>query len=94
MILFGHNGAEVWNANNTALDRLKELLAPAVKMAKDEGITLVVETGNNAMITLCVLGRESTDELKTDNLKILWDSADSLFCNEPSFPDGYEGLGH
>lgn len=92
MILFGYNGAEVWNANNTAWDKLKELLKPVVKMAEDEDITLVVETGNNAMITSCVLGRKLIDELETDNLKILWDPANSLYCNEPSFPDGYEAL--
>ena len=92
MILFGSNGAEVWNSNNTAWDKLKTLLKPVVQMAEDEGITLVVETGNNAMITSCVLGRKLIDELDTKNLKILWDPANSLYCNEPAFPEGYDAL--
>ncbi len=92
MILFGTNGAEVWNANNTAWAKLVELLRPVVKMAEAEGITLVVETGNNAMITSGVLGHKLIDELGTDHLKILWDPANSLYCNEPAYPDGYEAL--
>jgi len=92
MILFGYNGAEVWNANTTAWDKLKELLAPVVKMAEEEDIMLVVETGNNAMITSCGLGRKLIDELETKHLKILWDPANSLYCNERAFPEGYDAL--
>jgi sugar phosphate isomerase/epimerase len=92
MILFGYNGAEVWNANTTAWDKLKELLRPVVKMAEDEDIMLVVETGNNAIITSCVLGHKLIDELDTKHLKILWDPANSLYCNERAFPEGYDAL--
>jgi len=92
MILFGTNGAEVWNANTTAWVKLKELLTPVVKLAEDEDIMLVVETGNNAMITSCVLGHKLIDELKTKHLKILWDPANSLYCNERAFPEGYDAL--
>jgi len=92
MILFGCNGAEVWNANNTAWAKFQELLKPVVKMAEDEGITLVVETGNNAMITSAFLGHKLIDELGTDHLKVLWDPANSLYCNERAYPEGYEAL--
>jgi sugar phosphate isomerase/epimerase len=92
MILFGFNGAEKWNANTTAWDKLKDLLTPVVKLAEDEDITLVVETGNNAMITSCVLGHKLIDELGTKNLKILWDPANSLYCNEAAYPNGYDAL--
>ncbi|MGI9455190.1 MAG: sugar phosphate isomerase/epimerase family protein [Aeoliella sp.] len=92
MILFGYNGAEKWNANNTAWAKLKELLTPVVKLAADEDITLVVETGNNAMITSCVLGHKLIDELGSDHLKILWDPANSLYCNEDPYPRGYAAL--
>jgi len=92
MILFGYNGAEVWNANTTAWDKLKELLTPVVKLAEAEDIMLVVETGNNAMITSCVLGHKLIDELETKHLKILWDPANSLYCNERAFPEGYDAL--
>jgi sugar phosphate isomerase/epimerase len=92
MILFGCNGAEVWNANNTAWAKLLELLRPVVTLAAEEGVTLVVETGNNAMITSASLGHKLVDELGSEHLKILWDPANSLYCNERAFPDGYAAL--
>lgn len=92
MILFGSGGAEVWNVSSGAWDKLKRLLEPVVQLAADEGITLVLETGNNAMITSAYLGRKLIDELGSKHLKILWDPANSLYCNEPAYPDGYEAL--
>jgi sugar phosphate isomerase/epimerase len=92
MIIFGYNGAEVWNASKGAWEKLQELLRPAVKLAEENGITLVVETGNNAMITSAYLGRKLIDDLASDNLKILWDPANTLYCAEVVYPDGYEAL--
>jgi len=92
MILFGCNGAEVWNANNEAWAKLLELLEPVVEMAEAEDVTLVVETGNNAMITSAVLGHKLIDDLGTSHLKVLWDPANSLYCNEAAYPDGYDAL--
>ena len=82
MVLFGEHGAEKWNVSDGAWDKLIELLAPVVKLAEDENITLVVETGNNAMITSCYLGKKLIDDLDTDALKILWDPANTLYCGE------------
>jgi hypothetical protein len=47
-------------------------------MAEEEGIKLVVETGNNAMITSARLSLKLMDELGTDKLRLLWDPANSL----------------
>ena len=92
MILFGSNGAEQWNVARGAWDKLVVLVAPAVQIAEDRGITLVVETGNNAMITSAWLGRKLINELGSERLKLLWDPANSLYCTEVPFPDGYEAL--
>lgn len=92
MILFGYNGAEVWNASKGAWEKLLTLLEPAVRMAEKADLTLVVETGNNAMITSAFLGCKLIDELQSDNLKVLWDPANTLYCNEVVYPDGYEAL--
>jgi sugar phosphate isomerase/epimerase len=92
MILFGSGGAEVWNVSTGAWEKLLRLLAPAVRLAEDRGVTLVVETGNNAMITSGYLGRKLVDEMGSKRLKILWDPGNSLYCNEPAYPDGYEAL--
>ncbi len=92
MILFGHGGAEVWNASKGAWDKLKTLVQPALDLAEAEDVTLVVETGNNACITSAQLGRRLIDELGTSRLKVLWDPANSLYCTEQAYPDGYEAL--
>lgn len=92
MILFGSNGAEQWNVARGAWDKLVALVTPAVQIAEDRGITLVVETGNNAMITSAWLARKLIDEIGSDRLKLLWDPANSLYCTEMPYPDGYEAL--
>ena len=82
MVLFGEQGAEKWNVSDGAWNKLVELLTPVVQLAKESDIMLVVETGNNAMITSCYLGRKLIDDLETKHLKVLWDPANALYCGE------------
>jgi sugar phosphate isomerase/epimerase len=93
MILFGLNGADHWIVSKGAWDKLLKLLEPAIQLAEDEGVTLVLETGNNAMITSGYLGRKLIDDLGSSRLRILWDPCNSLYANEPTHPDGYQALG-
>lgn len=92
MILFGKGGAEHWVVSKGAWEKLLKLLEPPVKLAEAEGITLVLETGNNAMIPSAWLGRKLIDDLGSDRLKILWDPGNCLYANEPAYPDGYDAL--
>ncbi len=92
MVIFGYNGAEDWNASRGAWDKLIQLLTPAVKLAEENNITLVVETGNNAMITSAVLARRFIDDMGSDHLKLLWDPANTLYCGEAVYPDGFDVL--
>ncbi len=92
MILFGSGGAEEWIVTSGAWDRLVELMALPVQLAEAEGITLVVETGNNAMITSGILGKKLIDELNTNNLKLLWDIPNTMYCTEIPFPDAYHEI--
>jgi sugar phosphate isomerase/epimerase len=92
MILFGSGGSEIWNVTQGAWDKLKLLLCPAIELAEDQGITLVVETGNNGMINSGFLASQLIDELGSEHLRILWDPANSLYSNEPPYPDGYEAV--
>ncbi len=98
MILFGSGGAEIWNVTKGAWDKLKLLLMPAVELAEDQGVTLVIETGNNGMINSGYLATKLIDGLRSKHLRILWDPANSLYSNERAYPDGYEAvrgyLGH
>ena len=93
MILFGRRGADHWIVSKGAWDKLLKLLEPAVQLAEDEGVTLVLETGNNAMVPSGHLGRKLIDTLGSSRLKILWDPCNSLYANEPTYPDGYKALG-
>ncbi len=100
MILFGSHGAEKWNVAKGAWDALPPLITPAVELARSEGVTLVVETGNGTMVNSCWTARKLIDDLDAkDALKVLWDPANNCWAHETAYPDGYatmEGsyLGH
>ena len=93
MILWGSHGAEQWNVAKGAWDAHLPLIAPAVDLARAEGITLVVETGNGTMVNSCWTGRRLIDDLNAkDALKILWDPANNCWAHETAWPDGYETM--
>ena len=92
MVLFGEHGAEKWNVSDGAWNKLVELLTPVVQLAKESDIMLVVETGNNAMITSCYLGRKLIDDLETKHLKVLWDPANALYCGENPSMDTFNSM--
>ena len=90
-ILWGKGGAEKWNVAHGAWDTMPPLIAPAVELAKAEGVTLVVETGNGTMVNSNYTARRLIDELDAkDTLKVLWDPANNCWCHELAYPDGYE----
>ena len=92
MILFGYNGAEDWIVTAGAWDKLVKLMAVPVQIAEEEGVTLVVETGNNAMITSGFLARKLIDELGSHHLKLLWDIPNTMYCTDIPFPDAYNEI--
>ena len=92
MILFGYNGAEDWIVTAGAWDKLVKLMAVPVQIAEEEGVTLVVETGNNAMITSGFLARKLIDELGSSHLKLLWDIPNTMYCTDVPFPDAYNEI--
>ena len=73
MILFGSHGANDWIVSEGAWDKLVSLMDLPIQIAEELGITLVVETGNNAMITSAHLACKLIDQLGTDRLKVLWE---------------------
>lgn len=92
-ILWGRNGAEKWNVAHGAWDTMGPMIAPAVDLAKAEGVTLVVETGNGTMVNSNYTARKLIDELDAkDTLKVLWDPGNNCWCHEQAFPDGYEAV--
>ncbi|MEM7376960.1 MAG: sugar phosphate isomerase/epimerase family protein [Pseudomonadota bacterium] len=92
-ILWGHHGAETWNVAKGAWDAHLPLIAPAVELARAEGIKLAVETGNGTMVNSCYTGRKLIDDLGAKGtLFILWDPANNCWCHETAYPDGYQTL--
>ena len=92
-ILWGRNGAEKWNVAHGAWDTMASMIAPAVDLAKAEGVKLVVETGNGTMVNSNYTARKLIDELDAkDTLKVLWDPGNNCWCHEQAFPDGYEAV--
>jgi len=92
-ILWGRNGAEQWNVAKGAWDTLPPLIAPAVELARAEGVTLVVETGNGTMVNSNYTARKLIDDLDAkDALKVLWDPANNCWCHERAYPDGYNEI--
>ena len=75
-----------------AWDSLKRLLVPAVDLAESESVSLVVETGNNAMLASGHLAGRPVEEIGSARLHVLWDPGNSLDCAEPAYPDGYEAV--
>lgn len=92
-ILWGSNGAENWNVAKGAWDSLLPLIAPACELARSEGVTLVVETGNGTMVNSNYTARKLIDDLDAkDVLKVLWDPGNNCWCHEVAYPDGYEEI--
>ena len=90
-ILWGRNGAEKWNVAHGAWEKMLPLIAPACEVARDAGVTLVVETGNGTMVNSNYTARKIIDDLDVkDVLKVLWDPANNCWCHERAFPSGYE----
>ena len=89
-ILWGSHGAEQWNVAHGAWDSMAPMIAPAVELARTEGITLVVETGNGTMVNSNYTARKLIDELNaSDVLKVLWDPGNNCWCHERAYPEGY-----
>jgi sugar phosphate isomerase/epimerase len=92
-ILWGLNGAEKWNVAHGAWDKMLPLIAPAIDMIKDTGLTLVVETGNGTMVNSNYTARKLIDDLDAKYvLKVLWDPANNCWCHEQAYPDGYNEI--
>lgn len=92
-ILWGHGGAEKWNVAHGAWDKTLPLIAPAVDLARAEGVMLVVETGNGTMVNSNYTGRKLIDDLGAkDVLKVLWDPANNCWCHEQAYPEGYDAV--
>ena len=109
MILFGGMGADQWIVTAGAWDKLLQLMAPALEIAEAMGTTLVVETGNNAMITSAWLGARADRNAGHDPVAgavgprqqpllqrarlARWLSGSAVAGREPAGPSAHQGPG-
>lgn len=93
MAIWGYNGADIRNAyHNRTWDKMLRLFEEPVRLAEDNGIELLIETGVNTLLTSAYLTRKFVDDIGSRNFKVLWDPANTIFNYETPFPDGYEQL--
>jgi len=92
MILFGSGGVEHWNVAIGAWDAFLDLVRPAIGLAADAGLTVVIETGNGGMVNSAHLGAKLVAEIDSPHLRVLWDPANCLYSGESAFPDGYDAV--
>ncbi|MHA1112162.1 MAG: sugar phosphate isomerase/epimerase family protein [Promethearchaeota archaeon] len=90
VIMFGSGGAKKWVVNNSAWDNLVKCMKPFAKLGEDEGITVAIETGNNAVVCSAYLACKLIDDVGSDNLRIIWDIPNTLSCGDIPYPEGYD----
>lgn len=93
MAIWGYNGADIRNAyHNRTWDKMLRLFEEPVRLAEDNGVELLIETGVNTLLTSAYLTRKFVEDMGSGNFKVLWDPANTIFNHETPFPDGYEEL--
>lgn len=93
MAIWGYDGADKRNAyNNQTWPKMLRIFEEPVRLAEDNGIELLIETGVNTLLTSAYLTRKFIEDMGSKHLKILWDPANTLFNYETPFPDAYEEL--
>lgn len=72
------------------LNRIAELLGPALDLAADEGVVLAVENEYSCMAGTGGETRILLDSVRSPWLKVLWDPGNAFFAREEPYPQGYE----
>ncbi|MEM0445727.1 MAG: sugar phosphate isomerase/epimerase family protein [Nitrososphaerota archaeon] len=71
------------------LERIVELVSPAIDIASDEGVVLALENEYSCMVGT---GHETStflDAVKSRWLMVLWDPGNAFFARENPYPEGY-----
>ena len=91
-IVFGENGAEVWNVATGAWDALVERVRPFVAIAEDAETTIALESAGGGMVNSAWMSRKLIDEIGSDRLRVLWDPGNNCWAHETAYPDGYDQI--
>lgn len=72
------------------IDEIVAFLAPAVRLAEQEGVLLCLENEGATMVGACAEARAVIDALgQPASLAVAWDVNNGLSCGENPLPDGY-----
>jgi len=71
------------------LERISELLAPALDLASSEGIVLAIENEYSCMVGTGREARTILDRVSSRCLKVLWDPGNAFFARENPYPEGF-----
>ncbi len=70
-------------------ERISELLAPALDLASQEGVTLAVENEYSCMVGTGKEAARLLEIVRSRWLKVLWDPGNAFFARENPYPEGY-----
>lgn len=73
---------------------LLEAFTPAVQLAEQEGITLVMENDFGCNLGGGIDSAPFIEEINSPHLKLLWDPGNAYFTGENAYPAGYEASKH
>lgn len=90
-VIFGYGGAQNHlSGGNAAWRHYLHLMEPVCRIAEDEGIDVMIETGTGGFIFSAALAKRAIDEFRCPRLKVLWDPANCLYNGEEPIPRAYE----
>ena len=73
---------------------LRDRFLEAIALARQEGMTLVMENDYECNLRTGAEAAPLLDELASPNLRVLWDPGNAYFAGEVPFPDGYRRVKH
>ncbi|MEM4002723.1 MAG: sugar phosphate isomerase/epimerase family protein [Ignisphaera sp.] len=74
------------------IDKIVEKFQPAIELAEEEGVHLIVENEYSCFIGTGTELRMLLDKLKSRYVKVLWDPGNAFFARETPYPYGYSKI--
>lgn len=75
-----------------ALDKIAQGLSIACRLASEGGVTLALENVRSCYANSGTNTRRILDAVGAENLKVIWDPANSFVSGQEAYPEGYEEL--
>lgn len=92
-VIFGFGGAEHYlSGGNRAWNKYLKLMEPVCRIAEDEDIDIMVETGTGGFLCTAALAKKACDDLHSAHFRVLWDPANCIYNGEIPLPRAYEQL--